>query len=65
MGVVTVPNNDIFFTLDGFATGNSSCGFPNGSVYLSVNPSSGNYTYQWNTGETTPILSNIPAGPTR
>ena len=33
----------------------------NGSITLSISPT-GNYTYLWNTGATTPNLSNLPPG---
>ncbi|MBI5916521.1 MAG: gliding motility-associated C-terminal domain-containing protein [Bacteroidetes bacterium] len=58
---INVPNNNISFDVNGSTTGNSSCGFPNGSVQLNVTPF-GTYTYQWNNGETTSYLSDVPAG---
>ncbi len=38
------------------------CSNSNGDIDISVNGSSSSFTYQWNTGQTTQDLNNIPAG---
>ncbi len=44
-------------------TGSTICdGASNGTVTTSVNGGTGGYLYSWNTGATTPNLSNLPAG---
>ncbi len=58
---VNVPNNDITFSVNGFAEGNTSCGLPNGNVQLNVTPS-GNYTYLWSNGETNPYILEVGGG---
>ncbi|MCB0517889.1 MAG: gliding motility-associated C-terminal domain-containing protein [Lewinellaceae bacterium] len=58
---VNIPNNDVIFNVGGFATGNTSCGFPNGTVQLTVTPP-GNYNYLWSNGETTPYLLDVDDG---
>ncbi|RMD97944.1 MAG: hypothetical protein D6816_16860, partial [Bacteroidetes bacterium] len=65
-GTVNVPDNSIAFTVNGLTTGNSSCTNPNGQIVLNMNPQTPpqgpGYSYQWNTGQTTPFLTNLPPG---
>ena len=58
---VNVPNNDPIISVNGLTAPNTSCGFPNGGIGLTVTPPA-NYTYLWSNGETTDYLDNIEAG---
>ncbi|MEY3053467.1 MAG: hypothetical protein RLY31_3252 [Bacteroidota bacterium] len=59
----TVPDNPVNFSLNSSVDPNTSCdpAAPTGNVSVSVSPS-GNYTYQWSTGNTGSSLSNVPNG---
>lgn len=65
-GNVNVPNNTIPYTVTGITTGNSSCTNPNGQIVLNMNPQTPpqgpGYSYQWNTGPTSPFLTNLAPG---
>ncbi len=37
-------------------------GYTDGAVYLNVSGGIGPYSHKWTTGDTTPIISNLPAG---
>ena len=41
---------------------NASCGLANGSIDLTAFGGSGNYSYVWNTGDTTEDINNLSAG---
>ena len=41
---------------------NTSCGDANGQIITTVSGGSAPFTYAWNTGDTTPNLSGLPAG---
>lgn len=41
---------------------NSTCGLSNGGINLSVTGGSGNFSYQWNSGQTTQDITNVNAG---
>lgn len=57
----TVPNNDPVITVNGLTQPNTSCGFPNGGISVSVSPP-GNYDIQWSIGASGEYLDNLPAG---
>lgn len=58
----TVIDGVITPTLSGIPQPNTACVGPNGSVNLSISPSSLNYTIQWSNGATTQNLDNLTAG---
>lgn len=57
-----VPEDVITPTLSGLPQPNTACVGPNGSINLSISPSSLNYTINWSNGATTQNLSNLTAG---
>ncbi len=62
---VTIPDQPINFTVSNNVTPNTACNGANGAISLSVsppNPPTGSYTYTWNTGATTPDISNLAPG---
>ncbi|MFN0015305.1 MAG: hypothetical protein ACKVU2_12225 [Saprospiraceae bacterium] len=56
-----LDNENPPITVDGNVLSNTTCLGGNGSITLSISPT-GNYTYLWNTGATTPSITNQPAG---
>jgi gliding motility-associated-like protein len=57
-----VPEDVIIPNLSGIPQPNTACVGPNGSVNLSISPSSLNYTINWSSGATTQNLANLTAG---
>ncbi|MCD4792488.1 MAG: choice-of-anchor L domain-containing protein [Bacteroidales bacterium] len=58
---VTV-GNEVSFTVNVVNVNPEFCGGSDGGINISVNPSNGNYSYEWSNGATTQDLNNIPAG---
>ena len=60
--LVTITVEEIIcdFSLD-VTTIPASCGFDDGSIAVEV-IEPGTYSFMWNTGETDPVITNIPAG---
>lgn len=61
ISVFTVPNNNTNFSIDGFASANTSCIASNGGIDLNILPLN-TYTYAWSNGSTDSDLNNLPAG---
>lgn len=59
--VVTVEDNPINININGNETDNTSCATPNGSITISVSPSTGT-TVLWSTNQTTNTISNLAPG---
>ncbi|MFN0175906.1 MAG: gliding motility-associated C-terminal domain-containing protein [Saprospiraceae bacterium] len=57
-----VPEGVITPTLGGIPQPNTACVGPNGSINLSISPSTLSYTINWSTGATTQNLTNLTAG---
>lgn len=57
---ITVPGSNDTLTITGNILNQAGC-LVGGSVQLTVTGGSGNYSYTWNTGETTSILTDLPA----
>lgn len=58
---IDVTNDNPPIDVDANILSSTTCIGGNGSITLSVSPQ-GNYTYTWNTGATTPTITNLPAG---
>ncbi len=58
---VNVDNNNPPIFINGNVISNTTCIGGNGSITLSVSPT-GNYTYTWSTGATTPNINNLQPG---
>lgn len=61
-GNFAVPDGVVTPTLSGIPQPNTACVGPNGSINLSILPSSLTYTINWSNGATTQNLSNLTAG---
>ena len=61
-GSYNVPENVVIPTLSGIPQPNTACVGPNGSINMSISPSTLNYTINWSTGATSQNLSNLTAG---
>ncbi len=61
-GVVTIFVEEVIcdFNLD-VTTTPASCGLSDGNIFVEV-VEPGNYSYTWETGETGPVLTDVPAG---
>ncbi|TNE66411.1 MAG: hypothetical protein EP344_02470, partial [Bacteroidetes bacterium] len=58
---INVANNNPPINIGGTVNSNTACVGSNGSITLNVTPS-GNYTYIWSTGQTTPNINNLAPG---
>ena len=58
----TVPDDVVVPDIVGTLAPNSSCVVDNGAITLEVNPTTLTYTYNWESGETTPDLADLPPG---
>jgi hypothetical protein len=61
-GNYAVPDGVVTPTLSGIPQPNTACVGPNGSINLSILPSTLTYTINWSNGATTQNLSNLTAG---
>jgi hypothetical protein len=56
-----IDNNNPPININGNAVANTSCGNPNGSITITVQPS-GSYTYAWTNGASTQNITGLTAG---
>lgn len=61
-GAYVVPEGVVTPTLSGVPQANTACIGPNGSINLSISPSSLVYTINWSNGATTANINNLTAG---
>lgn len=59
---ISVPNNPVNIGITGTTTPNTTCNGGNGSIDITVAPSTNTYVYAWSNGATTQDLNNVPNG---
>jgi gliding motility-associated-like protein len=58
---VTIPSTNLTIAIFGGISDNTSCGQPNGSIFVTVDPIQ-NYKYKWSTGAVVSDLYNLAPG---
>jgi len=59
---VVVPDNPITINIFGLVEPNTSCGNPDGSIYIDTDPNNFPFKYKWSTGPTTKDLLSLSPG---